>query len=278
MSRREMCRAESHEVLDRRDESAPRPLVTVVDSRRGHEFPRRNAIVKPGPVGNEAVVLVGRRARHLERLEDVAAHVREKLFSRGTFDGGTDHVEAIGRIGEASAGRRDEGVVLKNRQARRDGRESLVQREFTSPIMSDAGQMTAQQARRDHGALVGEGGDVALDRRVEIERAAFVQLGHRVGRQRLRHAADPELRRGRRGALRVEVGVAECLRPHDLPVHGDRQGEARDVRRQFLARDDVGPRARRGPALGDRRQLGGLRHARRLLQSEKHEDSKRNVL
>src|SRR5947209_4037444 len=93
-----MRRAKSHEVFGSRDESPTCPLVAVVDARRKDELPRLRALVKPRPVGNEAVVSVGCRACHLERLEDVAAHVSEELLARRPFQHRADQVESVARI------------------------------------------------------------------------------------------------------------------------------------------------------------------------------------
>src|SRR5206468_13085958 len=67
---------------------------------------------------------------------------------------------------------------------------------------------------------------------VEIELTGLVELRHRVGRQWLRHAADAELRRRGRRAFGIEVRVSERLRPDQLAVNRDGEGEAGDVGRR----------------------------------------------
>jgi hypothetical protein len=74
---------------------------------------------------------------------------------------------------------------------------------------------------------------------------------HGCGAQRLRYAADPELRRRAGGQASLEVRVAKRFRPDDLAVHGDRHGEPRDLR-ELRAEECSGPGRGREVALRDR--------------------------
>ena len=228
-------------------------------------------------VGDQAVILVGGRAGHAERLEDVAAHIRQKLFFRRTLDDCTDDVESITRVGKPCARGSDERVVHENRQTSGDGCVVLVQCEFVPLVVPDARQVPAQQSRGDDGAFVRKCRDVALDGCIEVELPRFVQLRDCVSSQRLGDTADAKLRRGRRGAFGCEVGIAESLRPNDPTIHRDCQGEARDVRRQLLTGDGVCPRARGIPPVRDRREFGGPRNTRGLLHGEQDEQDEHEL-
>lgn len=93
--------------------------------------------------------------------------------------------------------------------------------------MPDAGQVPRELAGGDRVVLLRKGGDVALDRSVEVETAGLGQPGRGGDGEELRDAPQPEAAlRGDRNAP-LGVRLAEPLRPDDLAVHGDRRLKAR---------------------------------------------------
>src|SRR6266576_2764878 len=147
----------------------------------------------------------------------------------------------------------------------------LIERELSALVVTNPGQMAAQQPGCDRRTFLGECGHVAVHRRIEVELPRFVELRDGVRGQRLRHAADAKLRLWRRGTLRFEIRVSKGFRPHDLPVHRDRHSESGNVGGELLAGDGARSRSHRGPAWIDGGQRGRLGNTGCLHKSDERQ-------
>ena len=93
----------------------------------------------------------------------------------------------------------------------------------------DAGDVAHQLARGDRPLLFRVRGNIALDRRIEIEAPPVVQKGGGNRRQRFREGAETEARERRDRRAAVHVGPAETFGPDNLAIHRDGHREARQV-------------------------------------------------
>ena len=90
-----------------------------------------------------------------------------------------------------------------------------------------ARKVGGELAGRHRHVGVDDAGEVALDRRVEVEPALVGEAAHGGRGQRHRDLVDPELRRPRDGPVAFDVGVAVGRRPDDVVPDRDRDGRAR---------------------------------------------------
>ena len=93
----------------------------------------------------------------------------------------------------------------------------------------DAGDVAHQLARGDRPLLFRIRGNIALNRRIEIESPPLVQKGGGDRGQWLRESAETEARERRDRRPAIHVGPAETFGPHDLAVHRDGHRQARQV-------------------------------------------------
>src|SRR5207237_4770844 len=104
-----------------------------------------------------------------------------------------DQVPAVARVGKLRPRRGEQQVSLEDGEPLEHRVEVAVPQELVTPVVPDAREVPGELAGSDRIALVWQRGDVALNRRVEIELPLLVEERHGRRGQGLRDAADAEL-------------------------------------------------------------------------------------
>jgi hypothetical protein len=120
------------------------------------------------------------------------------------------------------AGRSDEGVVDEHAQAVEYRVVVADVDRLAAFVVADAAEVSAELAQSRNAVASREGGDVLADLGVEREPALLSEAGDRRRRERLRQAADAELRRARDRSAVGDVSEAAALRPDQFAVGGNR--------------------------------------------------------
>ncbi len=170
----------------------------------------------------------------------LAQDLEIRLARRG-LDRRAQQVRPVGAVEIFRAGLVQQRIVLEDGQPFEHVGMARGVEELVAPLLvvADPGQVARQLSRRNDVPLVGERGDIVLDRDVEFETLRIQELAHRRGPDRLGYAPAAEPRdRGHRDPV-LYVRVAEALRPHDVAIHGDGDGETRDSALVHVRRDQV---------------------------------------
>ena len=172
----------------------------------------------------------GARASHAQRLEDLVPHEREEGPPRRGFNGGTDQYPAVRRLPNLRSRLEQKGTIRKNWQR--------IRRPFAPfrrqpPIVRSrdpyARHISHQMAKRHGPGLLRKLRDVRLNLLVELDPILLEQDADRRRREGRRGGSHPESRLRCHGCVRLDVGPAEALGPHEVAADADRHRQSRQI-------------------------------------------------
>ena len=118
---------------------------------------------------DQAVGVPRDRVPQVHRLEDLPSHHAKKRLAGGPLDDGTHQIPAVARILVFRARLEEQRVARKDLQSLLDAVVVGAVVKLVASVVPDAGDVAGDLPGRDLVALLREGRDVFLDRRVEVD-------------------------------------------------------------------------------------------------------------